>query len=199
MAILSSAAAYTEGTRLAVYRVGDAGRQQVEALIRSVYQKAYGAQIDGFAPVLVTWETAGEVVATAGYRSAEEPLFLERYLDRPIESALMAPHAVARSRIVEVGHLTSVRPGEGRRLIVALAVHLSNSDVEWVASTVTAELRQLVVRLGLGAVALASARRERLGVDGDSWGSYFDHDPIVMAGHLPTALRRLKRRTGAPS
>lgn len=174
------------------------GRPRVEAFIRAVYARCYRARVRSFAPVLVGWEAGGELLACAGYRSALEPLFLERYLDQPIEAALAPSRPVSRAQVVEVGHLASLRAGEGRRLLLALAAHLSESNVEWVASTVTAELRQVVVRLGLGAVAIAPAHRERLGEEAKNWGSYFEHDPIVVAGHLPTALRTLRQRVARP-
>jgi hypothetical protein len=201
-----------ETARLVVYRRGHPGRAQVEAFIQAVYAERFGATVTAFAPTLVTWETSlpaaagrpggsgdeaqAAIGAAAGYRAANEPLFLERYLDQPIQDLLTPPQEVARSGVVEVGHLTSVRPGDGRRLIVALAAHLADCRAEWVVSTITAELRQIVVRLGLGAVALAPARAERLGAEAASWGTYFTHQPIVMAGHLPTALRGLRRRDG---
>jgi len=186
-----------EPSRLAVYRRNDPGRARIEAFIRTVYADRYGARVAGFAPVLVAGEVDGSVVAAAGYRVAGEPLFLERYLDAPIDALLATGSPIARTGIVEVGHLASVRPGEGRRLIMALAGHLHGLRTEWVVSTVTKELRQMFVRIGLGALAIAPARGACLGAEAAAWGSYYDHEPIVMAGHLPTALRGLQRRSGA--
>jgi hypothetical protein len=103
---------------------------------------------------------------------------------------------VLRSQVVEVGNFASARVGEGRRLLVALGAHLAAQEVQWVAGTVTAELRQVVVRLGLGVIALAPARQERLGSEARHWGSYFEHDPIVVAGQLAAALDTLRRRAG---
>ena len=80
---------------------------------------------------------------------------------------------------------------------MALAGHLHGLRTEWVVSTVTKELRQMFVRIGLGALAIAPARGACLGAEAAAWGSYYDHEPIVMAGHLPTALRGLQRRSGA--
>lgn len=180
---------------LELYPRGDPGRPQVEAFIRTVYAKRFGASIPAFAPVLVACRIAGEIVSAAGYRSADEPLYLERYLEQPIESLLGPSSRATRSRIVEVGHLAAARPGEGRRLIAALADHLTALDVEWVVSTVTAELRQLVVRLGIGAIAIAPADPVHLGSEAASWGSYFSNEPLVMASHLPTAMRGMRRRT----
>ncbi|MBK9244011.1 MAG: thermostable hemolysin [Burkholderiales bacterium] len=47
--------------------------------------------------------------AAAGYRSAVEPLFLERYLPQPVERMLAAAAGVriAREQVVEVGQFAS--------------------------------------------------------------------------------------------
>jgi hypothetical protein len=193
---LTSRVPSADGPRLVLYRPADPGRPRLEAFIASVYARSYRARIRQFAPILAAWEDDAGILAAAGFRSAVDPLFLERYLDQPIEVAVAPSRPPHRSQIVEVGNFASARAGEGRRLLLALAIHLASQDVQWVAATVTAELRQVVVRLGLGLVALAPAHRDRLGRDASHWGSYFDHDPIVVAGHLPPALHTLRQRAG---
>lgn len=186
--------------RFGLHPVGDPQREEVEALIRSVYAERYGARVERFAPMLVSLrevEGAGEgatarTVAAAGYRLGVEPLFLERYLDEPVEALLSHGGVVPeRHRIVEVGHLAAVRAGEGRRLILQLAQHLATLDVEWVVSTLTGELRQLFTRMGVTPLALGAADPKRLGDAAASWGSYYEHHPVVLAGSLPQAMRRL--------
>lgn len=196
MTILQAVPSPAAGPRLVLYDESAPGRRRLEAFIRAVYAKCYRARLRHFAPTLAAWEDQGEILAAAGYRSAAEPLFLERYLDVPIEVAVAPSRPVPRSQVVEVGNFASARAGEGRRLLLALGAHLATQDVQWVAGTVTAELRQLVVRLGLGVIALAPARGERLGAELTRWGSYFDHEPIVVAGHLPAALNTLRQRAG---
>jgi hypothetical protein len=184
------------GSRLVLYDQASPGRRRLETFIRAVYAKCYRARLRHFAPTLAAWENHGEILAVAGYRSANEPLFLERYLDVPIEVAVAPTRPILRSQVVEVGSFASARAGEGRRLLLAPGAHLAAQDVQWVAGTVTAELRQLLVRLGLGVTALALARGDRLGEEAAHWGSYFDHEPIVVAGHLPAALATLRHRGG---
>ncbi len=196
MSILPGVPKTATGPRLVLYDEAAPGRPRLEAFIRSVYARCYRARVKSFAPTLAAWEDRGEVLAAAGYRFAIDPLFLERYLDQPIEVALAPSRPLLRAQVVEVGNFASARAGEGRRLLLALAAHLAAQDVQWVAGTVTAELRQVVVRLGLGVVALAPAHPGRLGADARQWGSYFDHDPIVVAGHLPAALHTLRLRSG---
>lgn len=177
------------------------GRAEVEAFIRAVYREHYGAEVRGFAPVLVSrHDEHGALVAAAGYRGATGgPLFLERYLAAPVETLLATDGSTRppRERIVEVGHLAAARAGEGRNLILQLGPHLADQGFHWVVSTLTEELRQLFVRLGIVPQALGVADPSVLGAEEAArWGSYYDHRPVVLAGQLPLALQALARRRG---
>jgi hypothetical protein len=79
-------------------------------------------------------------------------------------------------------------------LLAELAAHLHAEGVEWVVSTVTAPLRQVFIRLKVGAHVIGAAPAERLGPMAADWGTYYDHEPLVMAGHLPTAAQALALR-----
>lgn len=186
--------------RLHEHPEGDPRRAEVEAFIRAVYRERFGAAVRGFAPVLVALrDEAGTLLAAAGFRAADAgPLFLERYLDAPIEQHLQAASdaPVPRRRIAEVGHLAAARAGEGRRLIALMAPLLAQEGFDWIVSTLTQELRQLFVRLGVAPLALGVADPDKLGAQAADWGSYYDHRPLVQAGHLRCALQALQRRGG---
>ncbi len=174
----------------------DPRRAEVEAFIGGVYAERYGAQLRGFAPWLVARYDEQGPVAAAGFRPAwQGPLFLERYLDAPVEQ-LLSP-APARDTIVEVGHLVARRAGEGRRLILQLGPLLAAQGYRWVVSTLTEELRLLFLRLGVAPLALGVADPQRLGDAAADWGSYYEHRPVVLAGSLDAALQALARRQGA--
>jgi hypothetical protein len=188
-------------TRLQLHRVGSARRQEVEAFISAVYRQRYGAELRHFAPMLVgLHDEHGDCVAAAGYRAANgEPLFLERYLSGAVESLLPASagRRTPRERIVEVGHLVTARAGAGRRLILLLGPHLAAQGFDWVVSTLTQELRNLFVRMGVAPLALGAADPAVLGDEAAQWGSYYDHRPLVLAGRLDAALQMLARRNAA--
>ncbi len=179
---------------LSLHSAGDAARPEVEAFIASVFRARFGAELRQFAPLLVALRDAdGTVVAAAGTRpAADGPLFLERYLDAPVEQRLGAP----RQRIVEVGHLAAVQAGAGRQLIARLAPQLVAQGHQWVVSTLTQELRHLFVRLGIVPQALGVADPAQLGPEAAAWGRYYDHRPVVGAGALAPALQALARRGG---
>lgn len=176
-------------------------RQEVESFIQAVYGARYGARLHSFMPTLVALRDGeGELLAAAGYRSAgEHALFLERYLDRPVELLLAAGalRPPARGRIAEVGHLAAARAGQGRRLILQLGPQLVAQGFDWVVSTLTEELRHLFARLGLVPVALGIADPALLGLEAADWGSYYEHRPLVLAGQIAPALQALARPRGA--
>lgn len=185
-------------SRLRVHAADSRDRREVESFIRHVYRERYGADVRKFAPVLVgLHDEHGELVAAAGYRAADHgELFLERYLDGPVQGLLPAhrgrePH---RSGIVEVGHLAAGRAGAGRQLIRLLGPHLAQAGYEWVVSTLTQELRNLFVRMGVAPLALGAADPAALGEQAAQWGTYYDHRPLVLAGRLDAALQMLARR-----
>jgi hypothetical protein len=184
--------------QLKEYRPNDPGRLDIEAFIQRVYATRFHAQVKAFAPVLVgLHDRDGVLVAAAGYRSAAAgPLFLERYLLLPVEQLLRHPKATENDRqgIVEVGHLAAERPGEGRRLILLLGPLLARSGFDWVVSTLTQELRHLFVRLGVAPLALGCADPSLLGESAADWGRYYEHQPVVLAGQIPVALKALSRR-----
>lgn len=177
---------------------GSSGREAVESFIRTVFRERFGADVQHFAPMLVSLrDEHGRLQAAAGYRAGElGPLFLERYLDQPVES-LLAPaggDVVERRRIVEVGQLAGAQAGAGRQLILQLGPHLALQGFQWVVGTLTQELRALFLRLGIAPLALGTADPSRLGDEASHWGSYYDHRPVVLAGSLDLALQALARR-----
>ena len=175
---------YSHNTVLAVYEKHTPGRHAVEQFIQTIYAERYGAQVPSFAPVLLSLQsTDGSLLAAVGYRcAATEHLFLENYLNQPIEQALfgLSVKADSRQHVVEVAHLVATRPGAGRIMIVELGYWLRNLGVEWVVSTVTRELRHLFIRMGIAPQALDVASPERLGSQAQCWGDYYSHDPVVL-------------------
>ena len=168
-------------------------RAALERFIAERFHAAHGARVQHFCAQLLGMRDAlGLWQAAAGYTAAASaPLFLEQYLDRPVEELLAAAagRPVARAEIAEVGNLAAA-PGLGRLLIPALGRHLYRLGYRWVAFTATRELRNAFRRLQLEPLQLAAALPARLADGGLSWGRYYSHDPAVMGGRIVTCLQR---------
>lgn len=168
-------------------------RRAFEDFIAARFARAYGARLTHFLPHLLgVQDSLGRWQAAAGYAAAgAQPLFLEQYLDQPVEQALAvalgAP--IARGSVVEVGNLAANSAGMARALIPQLARHLHRMGYRWVAFTATRALRNSFHRLGLKPVPIAAADPARLADGGAHWGSYYDQDPVVVAGKISLGLR----------
>lgn len=168
-------------------------REEVEGFIKKCFADAYSASVSSFMPRLFRLTTRrGEVIAAFGIRSAQrERLFLETYLDEPIEQVIenKAGTRLQRGQIVEVGNLAAIYPGAVRWLFVALTVKLYDEGYEWVVFTGTPALCNVLKKLGLHAVEIGPAKPERLAAEERArWGTYYDTQPMVMAGNIRDAL-----------
>lgn len=168
-------------------------RGNVETFIAGVFADRYAACVPSYAPNLIALERRGRLVAAAGWRSgANEPLYLERYLDEPVEAAIgrLNGRPVDRARIAEASNLAVTQSGYGVRMILAIAEHLDRHGHEWVVFTATRELVGILGRLGLHPLCLARAEPTRMGAEASAWGSYYETTPIVVAGRIRLALER---------
>ena len=85
-------------------------RSELEAFVNAAFLRKHGAHVRSFMPTLLSWKVGGAPLGVVGLRAAqEEALYLENYLDSPIERMLAgrAGRQVPRARIVEIGHLAS--------------------------------------------------------------------------------------------
>ncbi len=180
----------------------DAGRAEAEAFIRARYAASYGCRIEHFMPRLfAVRDCAGEIRGAFGLRDAREPLFLEHYLDRPIERLIPGDSGAptARAHIVEVGNFSGAFPGAMRTMIALLTEKLQRDGIAWVAFTGTAELRNAFMRQGLDLVDLGAAGVERLPEPARAaWGSYYAHAPRVSLCNVNASWRILNARCAPP-
>jgi len=176
-------------------RNGD--RAEVESYISETFALAYGASVRSFMPrLLAVCQKNGDLLAAFGVRSAgKEKLFLENYLDRPIEQAIEEKTGVRleRNKIVEIGNLAAIYPGGVRWLIVALTVMLYEEGYDWVVFTGTSALRNGFNKLGLHPTDICPARIECLDAEEQSrWGTYYDNNPTVMCGNIRQGFQAMR-------
>ncbi|MCQ4320487.1 thermostable hemolysin [Stutzerimonas stutzeri] len=175
----------------------DAGERRValEGFIRQRFAEHYQARARHFMPCLLgLHDQNGEVQGAVGLRSAQRrPLFLERYLDEPIERAVSQRCGVevTRAEIVEVGNLAAFGNASARLLIVALTDLLVAQGFRWVVFTGTPALLNSFQRLALEPLSLGLADPTRMGDELADWGSYYASRPQLMTGEILPGHQRL--------
>jgi hypothetical protein len=175
--------------RLTVADAGHPLREAFEAFVETRFAACFDARLRRHYPRLVGLVGRGGAPrAVAGVRFAEEePLFLERYLDAPIEEALAAdgPGWIERRRIVEIGSLASEGPCAAIGLFHQLAAWLRHDQGRRIAvATVTPRLERLLQGAGFDLTRLAGADPVRLGGGHADWGGYYQSGPAVFAGEI---------------
>lgn len=189
------------GHTLATYNRQHSERLRLERFIQRAFARHHGAAVRAFMPTLLALEgQRGRVCGVVGFRNAAaEPLFLERYLNQPVELVL-AEHVgdtVERGQIVEVGNLASLSCRAACHLVAALPRILLAEGNQWIVFTATAAVRGMLARFHAPVIELARATRDRL-EDGDDWGRYYDNDPRVIAGRLRDGVASALAELPAP-
>ncbi|RLA02534.1 MAG: hemolysin, partial [Gammaproteobacteria bacterium] len=90
-------------------------RTDVEHYIADCFYKNYQAKVTHFLPYIISSRTDDKLIAAVGFQPAtnDQPLFLEQYLEKSIESELsnLVNRTIDRNKIIEIGNLTSSRKG----------------------------------------------------------------------------------------
>src|SRR5687768_13486040 len=127
-------------------------RVELEGFIARRFHEVYHARVTHFCEHLVGLRgPERSLQAAAGYTSAaKHRLFLEQYLDAPVEALLSraSGRRVEREWIAEVGNLAAA-PGMVRELIPAFGAYLHQLGYRWVVFTATRELQNTFRRLRL--------------------------------------------------
>lgn len=174
---------------LATYERDHPQRTSVEGFVRHAFALKHGARIRSFMPTLFALEGSDHrICGVAGMRGAgSEPLFLERYLSRPIELVLSerVSEPVRREQIVEVGNLASLSCRAAFHLVAMLPQLLCDRGHLWVTFTATDVVRGILDKFNAPVVDLTGASADKVADLGDDWGRYYESDPRVMAAWLP--------------
>jgi hypothetical protein len=163
-----------------------ADRAEIEQFIHDVFAKTYGANVQNFMPHLVSLrDEEGELVAAFGLRKADKsPLFLEQYLDAPIETVLSRRFGktITRNQVTEIGNLAVSNPRNAGVLIAHVIKHSLDIGIEWGVATAHHSLQNGLIKGGRDIYALQAADPLRLNpAELASWGSYYSNSPQVIA------------------
>lgn len=171
---------------------GECRRVVVERYVADCFARTYGARITTFMPLLLAMQCGSELNGVAGVRPARsEVLFLERYLDQPIEELLAekTAQAVSRTKVFELGNLASTRPGTCFMLYIVLANTMYRMGYDYAVFTATRQVARVVDKLNFCTFALGHADPARLGNAAADWGSYYRSSPQVMAVDLRSSIQ----------
>lgn len=165
-------------------------RRELEAFIGAAFRRQHGASVRSYLPLLVSLRDAdGALAGAAGYRNGSEgPLYLEQYLAGPVEMVIArqtGAGAVARETIAEIGNFACRDCATATKMMGVLADLLREQRHDWVVFTATRTVRGIMRRMGLRLAELARAERSCL-VAADDWGRYYEQDPRVMLGYVPS-------------
>lgn len=189
---------YGDATLFRLSAPFDPGRPELECFVRKIFLAQYGARVNHFLHTLLALPDSGCPTAVLGFSHGSGELFVEQYLDRPVERILAtyAGTTVQRERVVEVGNLAAVSIGGARALITTLTAYLQGLGQDWVVFTAGPILRNSFTRMGIELHELADARPERLRHGACAWGRYYDQQPKVLAGKVSRGFDTLERRWG---
>ena len=170
---------------------GHVDRRSIEAFIEEVYRRRHGASITTHYPTLLSLHDAGgDVLGAVGLRSAaRDRLFLEQYLQGPVEDAIAetAGRSIARAEIAEVGSLASLGNGASVFLVIAAATFLDSRRFSYAVVTANSAMRRIIRTFGFAHTVLGAARGEELADGGQDWGSYYACGPQMLAGPVAPA------------
>lgn len=197
---MESSAALVSGRRPlgSLLHLGVAGtdapdRAELEAFVGAAFRRGHDATVSSFMPTLLSFrDRAGDLRGVVGLRGATpQPLYLEQYLEKPVETAITAAtgHPVRREQVVEVGNLAGANCRAAMRMVALLPGYLLSRDYRWIVFTATSTVRGILEGFGAPLVELARADGARVAGSPDRWGRYYEKDPRVFAGYLPTSLR----------
>jgi hypothetical protein len=170
----------------------DGSRAEVEQHVAARYDSTYGARLTHFLPWFLRLQCLGRLTGVVGMQAADEHgLFLERYLDRPVEKQLAERlgHGVPRGALVEIGNLVADKRGASQLLFLLFTAILHTAGYEWIVFTATRSLRNNLEKLGFPLLELQRVDAAALAPElVAQWGSYYHTEPTVMAGSLAAAM-----------
>jgi hypothetical protein len=184
-----SAAIHLHGSQPIVTAISEldaADRKELEDFVRTIFRRSHSAEISHFMPKLLSVrDVKGNLLAVCGLRHAyEEKLFLEAYLDVPIEALLSQKNKtiISREAVLEIGNLAVADSINVRSLLACISLYLHTTHSEWAVFTGTSVLRNSLTKLNMSLHLLGEASIERIPeLERSAWGSYYEERPQVLA------------------
>ncbi|MBE0370567.1 thermostable hemolysin [Pseudoalteromonas aurantia] len=170
--------------------VGQRGRTELEEAVRIGFSHAFQAMVYEFYPLLSQLKLP-QGQCTLGLRFASNSeLFIEQYLDAPIENYL--PQAESRRTIAELGNLHSTYRRATVSHFIVVTMALLSSQVRFLAFTGTEQVRQLMSSLEIPICELSKAEPRRV-TTAHHYGRYYQANPKACVVDLTAAMKVINR------
>jgi hypothetical protein len=170
-------------------------RPDAEQYVARCFDRAYGAEVTEFAPLLLTLRCAGRISGVAGVRPAGvQQTFVENYIDEPLEELASDVFGakVDRCDIAEVGNLASLQPGACQVINIVLAASLLRAGFRYAVLVSTAQLEKILRKQNFSLIRVGAADPARLGATADKWGSYYSTEPQILFVDLEATVAILE-------
>jgi hypothetical protein len=172
---------------------GSAERFEVESYIAGKFRQEYAAELSSFAPLLLSMHCKNELSAAVGIRPASSgPLFVEQYLDKPIEQCIQTADSteIQRDQIVEIGNLVATRRGASQLLFIVLGSLMYEAGYRWLVFSATNKVERITRKFPFPVQVLCASDPARLQGDAGEWGSYYETSPKVIVGDIREAYEK---------
>ncbi len=165
-------------------------RVQIEAYIADKFRQEYEAEVSTFAPLLLSMHCKKELNAAIGLRPAESSaLFIEQYLDAPIEESIKVDESVSvkREEIIEISNLVATRRGASQLLFIVVGSILYEAGYRWLVFNATDKVERITRKFPFPVQVLCAADPQCLGERAQEWGRYYETSPRVIVGDIRVA------------
>lgn len=197
--ILAAPAADDVKTGIHLATAADACYVDLCEFAREQFKRRFSTRLENFYPSILGCWSDGEIQGVVGIRAAVDgPLFLEQYLEQPIEEYL----GHSRDYAVEVGGFAAANRLVAFSLMRETGRYLLESGFKTVVCTANDPVRACLRRLKITHTQIGEASAAKLGQLGESqeeWGSYYESCPLVLAGDISTGVEAMQTLVGAAS
>ena len=181
-----------------LYSPLDKQRLEVQDYIAKQYKNIYQAEIQEFLPFLMSFQCKNLVSAAVGFKSAgNNPLFVEQYLDAPVETAMseLVQQDIERKSIIEIGNLAATWKGTSQLVLAILPIILERAGYKWAVFTATSQVDKLLKKIQINMTTLCEADVNRVNNEDAIWGTYYNQSsPHVVFGSLTGIEERLSKQ-----
>lgn len=182
-------ALYTQPLEALIAQQGDISRATVEAFIKQGFQQVHQASIHSFMPSLMYLRKYGLIQSALGVRVCSENTFLAQYFDQPLAQVLNhSGFQVELQDCVEIGNLRSISNTYTQHLFLMAVLALSLRNKSVMLFTAIPPVTNILNKHNIPYIELAAADESRVSGGPDSWGSYYENKPMVMAVRIDDVI-----------